>query len=347
MILRGGVLFVFVAFFLASTAQAGWREAAEVNARAGGASMVVVERGARIFEDYPNGGGPERALNIASGTKSFSGLLAAAAVKDGLLTLDEKAADTLIEWRGDPLRREITIRQVLTLTSGLDPVPVGRAPTYAAAIRAPAVAEPGAAFDYGPLNFQVFGEIMRRKLKSFEGGRYDDPLAYLQARVLAPAGVDYADWKRGRDGMPVLAHGAEITAREWAALGAFVLGDGPVDPLTILDAGAFAAMFKGSDVNAGYGLAWWLNAAPKAETLARSRTMREASDLFTHPRRSELPGDLVMAAGAGGQRLYLIPSRKLAIVRQHPKLFETRWSRRRSGDVQFSDVEFLLAALSE
>lgn len=341
------VVILFAALLAAGPALAGWRDAAALNARAGGVSMVVIENGVRVFEDYPNGGAPDRAHDIASGTKSFSGLMAAVAVRDGLLSLDEAASDTLVEWKSDPGRRAITIRQILNLTSGLKPARIGRAPAYADAIGARAVAAPGAEFAYGPLNFQVFGEIMRRKLKSFEGGRYADPLAYLDARVLTPAGVEYAGWKRGEDGMPVLAHGAVLTAREWAAFGVFVLEGATAAGKPQADPAALKAMFEGSPVNAAYGLAWWLNETPRASTLEASRTMSEASDLYTHPRRSELPGDLVMAAGAGGQRLYLVPSRGLAIVRQHPKLFETRWARRRNGHEPYSDVEFLLAALAD
>jgi hypothetical protein len=67
--------------------------------------------------------------------------------------------------------------------------------------------------------------------------------------------------------------------------------------------------------------------------------MRQASDLFTHPRRGELPGDLFMAAGAGNQRLYIIPSMRLVVVRQTGRILEGRRGR------QFSDVDFLLALL--
>src|SRR5204862_4336450 len=49
------------------------------------------------------------------------GIAAMAAVEDGLLTLDEKVADTITEWKGDPRKGQITIRQLLTLSSGLDP----------------------------------------------------------------------------------------------------------------------------------------------------------------------------------------------------------------------------------
>ena len=72
--------------------------------------------------------------------------------------------------------------------------------------------------------------------------------------------------------------------------------------------------------------------------------MNAASDLFTHPRQGELPDDLFMAAGAGGQRLYIIPSMELVIVRQYPRVIERKWGQRRRGG-PYSDVEFLLTLL--
>jgi hypothetical protein len=47
-----------------------------------------------------------------------------------------------------------------------------------------------------------------------------------------------------------------------------------------------------------------------------------------------------MAAGAGNQRLYVIPSKGLVIVRQTDRIMEGQRGRR------FSDVEFLLTFLS-
>lgn len=325
-----------------SIASADERAAADYNARLGGVSFLVMENGRTTFENYPNGGAPERAWELASGTKSFSGVLAAVAVKDGLLRLDERASDTLAEWRADGLKKDVTLRQILTLTSGLKPARVGKPPSYADAVNFPMLAEPGATFEYGPLNFQIFGEILRRKLQSFEGGRFKTPLDYLQARIFDPLGMRPAQWNRDADGQPNLPSGADFTAREWAQFGEFVRLGGRHEGRLLVDEQALAENFVGSDVNAGYGLTWWLNATPKDETLARSRTMREASDLFTHPRRHELPEDLFMAAGAGGQRLYVIPSRGLVVVRQYPKLFELG---KRSRSRQFSDVELLLALL--
>src|SRR5207249_4935391 len=56
---------------------------------------------------------------LASGTKSFSGAMLAAAVEDGLLKLDEKVADTITEWKNDQRKSQITIRHLLSLTSGI------------------------------------------------------------------------------------------------------------------------------------------------------------------------------------------------------------------------------------
>jgi CubicO group peptidase (beta-lactamase class C family) len=176
-------------------------EAALYSAARRGVSLVVMEGGRTIFEDYPNEGGPDRDWELASGTKSFCGVIAAAAAADGLLDIDEHCADTLPEWRGDR-RVQITIRHLLTLTSGIVDTRIGIAPSYARAIATPATAEPGAHFAYGPTPFQIFGEIMRRKLAAMRGAK--DAAAYLRQRVLNPIGVRASSWRTGRDGMPLM-----------------------------------------------------------------------------------------------------------------------------------------------
>jgi CubicO group peptidase (beta-lactamase class C family) len=74
-----------------------------------------------LFERYDNGWSRNLPHPLASGSKSFVGVLAMMAVEDGLLSLDEKAADTLTEWKDDPRKSRITVRQLLNLSSGLSP----------------------------------------------------------------------------------------------------------------------------------------------------------------------------------------------------------------------------------
>ena len=70
---------------------------------------------------------------------------------------------------------------------------IGRPPSYAQAIEAQPVAPVGTRFQYGPVPFQIFGEILRRKLA--DRGLPPDPVRYLQQRVLDPitAGGQVAD----------------------------------------------------------------------------------------------------------------------------------------------------------
>ena len=207
-----------LAFAPASRAQAGpYAAAAAYSAQHQGVSMLVMVDGRIVFEDHPNGGAPDQARPLASGTKSFTGVMAAAAVQDGLLTLDEPAARTLTEWRDDPTKRRITLRHLLTLTSGVETRRTrGDVTPLPDLLALPMAAEPGRRFAYGGDPFQIFAEVLRRKL----GG--EDPSVWLERRLLSPIGARAGRWGRVSDGLPQLAGGGRFTPRDWARFGEFV-----------------------------------------------------------------------------------------------------------------------------
>lgn len=301
--------------------------AARYSAERRGVSLLVMREGRILFEDYPNAGGIERGWELASGTKSFTGIMAAAAVQDGLLDLDEPAFHTLEEWRDDPLKRRISARHLLTLTSGLESRSgIARPPPYREALNAPVTHEPGTHFEYGPAPFQAFGELLRRKLRQDR-----DPVAYLRRRVLSPIGVAPVEWRRGRDGMPFMPQGAHFTARAWAGFGQCVLegGRGLVDRATL------RACFTPSAANPGYGLSWWLlrpGLIPPSRAAGIDFTAEQAARL----------GVINMAAGAGDQRLYLVPERGMVIARQANRILRGMRAR---GDARWSDSDFLSLVL--
>lgn len=307
--------------------------AARYSAERRGVSMLVMQEGEILFEDYPNGGAPVQAHELASGTKSFSGIMAAAAAADGLLTLDELCAETLGEWRGDGRKSAMTIRHLLTLTGGLTG-PIGRAPPYAEAIEAKAATDPGARFAYGPVPFQCFGEIMRRKLAMRPGS--PDPLAYLTTRVLEPMGVEIGSWKRGRDSYPVLPHGAALDARNWARFGQSVYdASRGRSNVAGLDPAVLAACFDGTRANPGYGLTWWL-LRPGLKGPGPRAGVDESIGIEAE---SE---DVVMAAGAGNQRLYLARARNLIVVRQATGILKAM----RGDGAEWNDAAFLRSLLT-
>lgn len=284
-----------------NSAQNRYRLAAQYSEANNGRAMVVVQSGQVVFESYyPPEIDPERGRFLASGTKSFSCAIALLGVQDGLLTLDEPVANTIAGWKLHPQKSKITIRQLLNLTSGIQAGEGGDIPTYADAIRAPLTAEPGERFQYGPIPFQIFGEVMRRKLKAREMA--DSPLAYLNSRVLQPIGLKYDRWTH-QNGQPNLPSGAVISAREWAKYGVLLLNQGQWKGRQLLDSRLLNQCFQGSAKNPAYGLTFWLNKPGLTHDGLPMKPIRAVSD------------SMVMAIGAGNQVMFVLPEQNLVVVR--------------------------------
>ncbi len=298
-----------------SVNELGCRAAAEYSAQRNGYSALVMVDGQVVFERYDQGWGPAKPHRLASGTKSFSGAILSVGVKDGLLELDEPVAKTITEWTGDKALEAITIRHLLSLTSGLSPGMVGMIPAYTDAIKLGKLdamrRAPGDKFAYGPRPYQIFGEVIRRKLGLREDLEFADPLEYLKARVFEPIGMEFAEWKRDANGMPRLPSGAHLTAREWVKYGELLLNEGRVGDLELLDSETLKQCLRGSLANPGYGLTFWLLDKDN-ERVAERPWLKGA----------------YMAAGAGKQKLYVLPQAGVVMVRQG----ESR---------QFEDLELL------
>src|SRR5881394_2434566 len=159
-----------------------------------GVSMLVMQNGRTIFEHYANGGSPSGRWPIFSGTKSFWGIAALAGVRDGLFKLDDLVSDTISEWKSDPRKSQITIRQLLSQTDGIEGASrlqrASMRDRNAMAIRLPALAEPGSAFIYGPSHLQIFSELLRRKLN----GRAT--IGYFEGRVSNRLGLGRLNYKK-------------------------------------------------------------------------------------------------------------------------------------------------------
>src|SRR5262245_8359592 len=155
--------------------------AAKYSESRSGSGILVIENGRTIFEHYANGGSANRRWPIFSGTKSFWGIAALAAEHDGLFKLDDPVSNTITEWKDDPRKSKITIRQLLSQTDGIEGASRLQRPSIrdrnAMAIALPSVAEPGSAFIYGPSHLQIFSELLRRKL----GGR--NVIGYFESHV--------------------------------------------------------------------------------------------------------------------------------------------------------------------
>jgi CubicO group peptidase (beta-lactamase class C family) len=328
------VTFAASPFLSAEIQPADCARAAKYSESRRGVSMLVMQNGRTIFEHYANGGSASGRWPVFSGTKSFWGIAALAAVHDGLLKLDDLVSDTITEWKSDPRKSQITIRELLNQTDGIE----GASRLQRAsirdrnmmAIRLETVAEPGAAFIYGPSHLQIFSELLRRKLK----GR--STIAYFERHVSDRLGLHRLNYKKDSLGHPLPATGFELTAREWARLGELLLGSGNYHGRQIVPASLLREAFAGSQVNPSYGLTFWLN--QEART-GHEEDMERLLDLPWQTAQwtgvcicKDAPADMVVALGSGYQRLFVIPSLKAIIVRQ-------------SSNAKFSDAHFLRLVL--
>lgn len=277
----------------------------------GGRTLLVQQHGRVLLEEYAHGFSRSTPHKIYSGTKSFVAVAALIAADDGLLRLNEPASATLHEWRHDS-RSTITIDQLLSHTSGLDSgggIIYPARDQFAAALRVPLISPPGSRFHYGPVGYQAFGEILRRKLRpsgqTVEG--------YLRRRLFAPLHIHIADWKHDDAGNPLLHAGLQLTTREWARFGQFVLTAAENSSQQSLLHQSISHLFAAHDANPAYGLGFWLNAPPPDDSPQPITDLQIAIDgdqLYP-----DGPDDLVAALGSDKQRLYVIPSLDLVIVR--------------------------------
>lgn len=309
--------------------QERYKLAAEYSEEFRGLSVLILKKGKVVFEEYQNGHSADKPWLLASGTKSFSGVMLAAAIEDKLIkNFDEKVSDTITEWRNDPKKANITLRQLLSLTSGIDAGQIGRVPTYAEAVNSPFEANAGTKFEYGPVPFQIFGEVMKRKLAP----KKESVMQYLERRILNPINLKVAFWRKV-GGDPLLPQGASLTAREWAKFGEFLINGGKANGKQIVNKKLLDELVTGSNANPAYGLTFWLNKKgknPRGQTITTARG--DVEEISANGITAGV-SDLYMAAGAGKQRLYIIPSMNLVIVRQGQQ----------SG---FEDIEFLERLIS-
>ena len=331
---------VFNGSFLGSIAetfqQVNLRAAADYSRERLGLSFLAIQNGKIVFEEYQNGNSADSRQKIYSGTKGFWAVAAMVAVQEGILSLDEPVSNTITEWQreGDPRKLRITVLELLQFTDGMEPAfPLNGDSVQdrnAFAIRMNPASPPGQIFTYGPSHLQIFCELLRRKLLS----RNDTPIAFMERKVLVPLGLHGLDFKTDERGNPLLATGFKLTAREWARMGELILRGGVYRGLKIVDAGELGLCFRGSWANPAFGIGFWTN-SESASGRARELNIEDMLELDWRKQDwshacicRDAPPDLIASIGSGYQRLFVVPSLNLVIVRQ-------------GTNARFSDGDFL------
>jgi CubicO group peptidase (beta-lactamase class C family) len=282
-------------------------------------ALLIWRDGALQSAVYGPGVDASTLLNSKSMAKPLGAIAAGRAIALGALkSLDEPAADFITEWRGTP-KAAITIRELLSMTSGLaeqgpvkDPASIWSRsylhPRHEAVMiqEYPLTAPPGTRFQYANVSAEMIAAVIERATKR----RYAE---FLSDEILKPLGAaGGAVWVDHPGGLAHSGCCTQLPAETWLRLGLLLMNDGVWVGRRLLPEGYVTAMKTPSVGNPRYGLGIWI----PGDYIVR-RGFGRPDQMLGAVFHSEpyLAKDLFLFDGLDDQVLYIVPSQKLAILR--------------------------------
>jgi CubicO group peptidase (beta-lactamase class C family) len=269
-------------------------------------AVVAVRDGRVIAERYAEGIGVNTSLLGFSMTKSVVNALIGIMTQQGLTSPSLPAP--IAEWRAptDP-RREIEVGHLLQMTSGLalDETNSGFDPSSQMvflrddmagfAVQAPLIAPPGTRWHYSSATTEILAKIIRDAT-----GGPEQTLAFAWRELFNPLGM--RDVTLEFDAAGTLQGTAYMlaSARDWARFGLLYLYDGEIGGKRILHE-EWVDYSAAATLDTDYGAGFWTNRSGHRNALGRVRL--------------GIPRDAFFASGDLGQRVAIIPSQHMVVVR--------------------------------
>ena len=238
-----------------------------------GAALLIVQGGKLRLERYGlgfDGSGRWTSFSVA---KSFTSTLVGAALKDGLIkSMDDKVSDYIADMKGSAYD-DVSVRQLLTMTSGVawnedygDPksdvacfnnhVPEPGVDALVSYMRKlPRAAPAGTRWNYSTGETNLVGVMLMAAIKK--------PLAeYLQEKIWQPVGMEQkATWLLSKTGKEISGCCLQAALRDYARFGQFILEGAKVGGEPLVPEGWLQqATTKQADIHEpgrGYGYQWW------------------------------------------------------------------------------------------
>jgi CubicO group peptidase (beta-lactamase class C family) len=268
-------------------------------------AVVVVHDGKVIAERYAPGIGVETPLLGFSMTKSVVNALIGILTQQGLVTPSMPAP--IPEWRGagDP-RREIEVEHLMRMTSGLnvDETNSGfdassrmylQDDTAAYAVNTKMIAAPGTRWAYSSPTTQILARIVRDAV-----GGPEQTLAFAWRELFNPLGMHSVTLEFDGSGTLQGSTYMLASARDWAKFGLLYLNDGVVGDKRILHPD-WVDFCAAATLHTDYAAGFWTNRSEHPNAKGRVRL--------------GIPRDAFFASGDLGQRIFIMPSQRLVVVR--------------------------------
>ncbi|NER10165.1 CubicO group peptidase, beta-lactamase class C family [Muriicola jejuensis] len=281
-----------------SPSELGWNETAlqplkDYLAEKNTKSFIILVNGRIVVEEYFDGQTAADTWEWNSAGKTLVGTTTGLAQEDGFLNIDAQVSDYLGEgWTNMTLEKEdlITPWHLLTMTSGIDDTKqlvVKDNLTY--------LADAGTRWAYGNVFQKLIDVVAEAGNQEFE--------AYFNTRLKNRIGMD-GFWNYGA--IFTIYHS---TARSMARFGLLALNNGNWDGDQVVNESFFIDSHNTSqDINTSYGYFWWLN--------GKSVFMLPGGqEQYTGPLVPNAPLDMFAGMGALDQRVYVVPSRNMVVIR--------------------------------
>ena len=269
-------------------------------------SLLVVRDSQLLLEEYFGGYDQEKNQDLRSATKSMTGLLVGIAIDKGYIkSVDDPITDYLGDLAPkknlDPRKQQITIRHLITMSTGLDCNDWDRRSKgqedriykkrdwLQYFLDLPMINDPGQVCNYCTMGQVLAMELIARAAKQ--------PIDAFAAQYLFdPLGIEAVVWGHTSKRKDILPAGKRLymRPRDLAKIGRLVLQKGQWNGQTILSEAWIEQATSQQTLlrSTSYGFLWWNFSVMIGEYRYRAST----------------------AMGNGGQYLFVLPKENLVIV---------------------------------
>lgn len=260
-------------------------------------SFIVLHNGKIVMEQYFNSHTATSPWYWASAGKTLTSTVTGIAAQEGLLDINNKVSDYIgTGWTSAPLAKEnlITCKNLLSMNSGLDDT---------------------ASDDVSPANLQYVADAGTRWAYHNVYVKLQDVVTqvsgqtwntYFNTKLRDKIGMETNGfWFNNTDGTRVYWS----TARSMARFGLMISANGNWNGTQIINSAYLnSATSTSQTINRAYGYLWWLN-GKSTYHLPQTQLQFNGSIIPT------APTDMYCALGKNDQKIYVVPSKKLVIIR--------------------------------
>jgi len=264
--------------------------------------VAVVYDNVLVGEKYLEGYDEFTRFHGWSMTKTITGMLAGVLVDEG--RMDIKAPADIPEWANDE-RKNITVENILHVSSGLDWLEnyftiseatlmlMRSEDMFSSVASCEAIHKPGSYWNYSSGDINLLSGLIRKAI-----GDDEEYHGYAYSRLFHRVGMLNTVVETDASGLFVASSYSYGSTRDWARFGLLFLNQGIFDGDTVLRPEWVEYMLTPAPASDGdYAGTFWLKEANPENEL------------------KDVPEDVFFADGFLGQRVYIIPSRKLVVVR--------------------------------